>query len=98
MLFPPKHNVYILLNQTCTLKKKKKVLAVAQRFETCVTIFKIKYKLDSHQFCCGCCGLLTKSCQTFCNPLDCSPPGSAQVRILEWVAISFSRRPSRTRG
>ena len=31
----------------------------------------------------------------FCNPLDCSPPGSSvhgilQARILEWVAISFS--------
>ena len=31
-----------------------------------------------------------------CNPVDCSPPGSsvegiAQARILEWVAISFSR-------
>ena len=33
--------------------------------------------------------------QLFCNPLDCSPPGSSvheifQARILEWVAISFS--------
>ena len=32
----------------------------------------------------------------FCNPMDCSPPGSSvhgisQARILEWVAISFSR-------
>ena len=31
-----------------------------------------------------------------CNPMDCSPPGSpvrgiSQARILEWVAISFSR-------
>ena len=31
-----------------------------------------------------------------CNPLDCSPPGSSvygilQARILEWVAIPFSR-------
>ena len=30
----------------------------------------------------------------FCNPMDCSPPGSSvygifQARILEWVAISF---------
>ena len=33
--------------------------------------------------------------QFFCDPLDCSPPGSfvhriSQVRKLEWVAISFS--------
>ena len=32
----------------------------------------------------------------FCNPVDCSPPGSSvhrilQARILEWVAVSFSR-------
>ena len=34
-------------------------------------------------------------CLTLCNPVDGSPPGSSvseilQVRILEWVAISFS--------
>ena len=34
-------------------------------------------------------------CQTLCNPVDDSPPGSPvpgilQARILEWVAISFS--------
>ena len=34
-----------------------------------------------------------------CDPMDCSPPGSSihgifQARILEWVAISFSRRSS----
>ena len=37
-----------------------------------------------------------QSCLTLCNPMDCSPPvSSAHVifpaRILEWVAISFSR-------
>ena len=42
------------------------------------------------------------SCLTLCNPLDCSPPGSSvhgifQARILEWGAISFSRRSSRLR-
>ena len=38
--------------------------------------------------------LVAKSCQTLCDPMDCSLPGSpvcgiSQVRILEWVAISF---------
>ena len=33
---------------------------------------------------------------TFCNPMNCSPPGSTvheilQARILEWIAIPFSR-------
>ena len=37
-----------------------------------------------------------QSCLTLCSPIDCSPPGSSvpgilQARILEWVAISFSR-------
>ena len=37
---------------------------------------------------------------TLCNPMDCSPPGSfvhgiLQAKILEWVAISFSRGTSR---
>ena len=39
---------------------------------------------------------VTQSCLTLCDPVDCSPPGSLvhgilQARILEWVAISFSR-------
>ena len=37
-----------------------------------------------------------------CDPADCSPPGSSalgifQPRILEWVAISFSKGSSRAR-
>ena len=45
---------------------------------------------------------LLQSCPTLCDPMDCSPPGSCvhgilQVRILEWVAISSSRRSSRPR-
>ena len=42
------------------------------------------------------CVLVTQSCLTLCDPMDCSPPGSSvhgisQARVLEWVAISFSR-------
>ena len=41
-------------------------------------------------------------CPTLCNPVGCSPPGSSvhgilQARILECVAISFSRGSSRPR-
>ena len=40
---------------------------------------------------------VTQSCPTLCDPMDCSLPGSSihgifQARILEWIAISFSRR------
>ena len=39
---------------------------------------------------------LFQSCPTLCDPMDHSPPGSSvhgisQAKILEWVAISFSR-------
>ena len=38
-------------------------------------------------------------CPTLCDPIDCSPPGSSVhgnllARILEWVAISYSRGSS----
>ena len=37
-----------------------------------------------------------QTCQTLCNPMDCSPLGSSlhgifQARILEWVTISYFR-------
>ena len=37
-----------------------------------------------------------QSCQTLCDPMDCSPPASSvhgilQARMLEWVAMPFSR-------
>ena len=43
--------------------------------------------------------LVTQLCPTLCDTMDCSPPGSSvhgilQARILEWVAISFSRGSS----
>ena len=43
-----------------------------------------------------------QSCLTLSNPMDCSLPGSSvpgifQARVLEWIAISFSRGYSRPR-
>ena len=43
--------------------------------------------------------LVTQLCSALCDPTDCSPPGYSvhlilQARILEWVAISFSRGSS----
>ena len=51
---------------------------------------------------CVCCVLVTQLCLTLCDPMDCSLPGSfvhgiLQARILEWVAISFSRGSSQPR-
>ena len=46
--------------------------------------------------------LVAQSCPTLCGPVDCSLPSSSvhgilQERILEWVAISFSRGSSQSR-
>ena len=46
-----------------------------------------------------CCSLVAKSCQTLYDSMDCSPPSSSvhgisQARILELIAISFSKRSS----
>ena len=45
---------------------------------------------------------VAQSCPILCDPRDCSLTGSSihgifQTRILEWVAISFSRRSSQPR-
>ena len=44
-----------------------------------------------------------QSCPTLCDPMDCSPPvssvhGILQARILEWVAIPFSREAPRPKS
>ena len=59
-------------------------------------------ELSLLDFLCGD-GLVTKSCLTLWDPVDCSPPGSSvhgilQARILELVAISFSRGFSQCRN
>ena len=46
--------------------------------------------------------LVAQSCLTFCNPMNCSLPGSSvhvilQARILEWVSILFSKGSSQPR-
>ena len=54
----------------------------------------------SHDLCM--CAKSLQSCLTLCDPMNCSLPGSCvhgilQARRLEWVAMPFSRGPSRTR-
>ena len=46
--------------------------------------------------------IVAQSCPILCKPMVCSLPGSSvhgifQARLLEWVAISFSRGTSRLR-
>ena len=56
----------------------------------CCVIIHIEYESESE---------VAQSCPILCDPMDCSLPGSSvcgifQARILEWGAISFSRRSS----
>ena len=55
----------------------------------------------THTHICSCM-LSLQSCLTLCDTMDCSPPGSSdlgilQVGILEWVAMLSSRGSSRPR-
>ena len=59
------------------------------RFEKYLLMYAIRFCIFAI------CVLVTQSCLTLCEPMDCSPPGPSiheilQVRTLEWVAISFS--------
>jgi len=61
------------------------------------------YQRERRPCVCVCvCVLVAQSCQTLRDPVDCSLQGSplhgiSQSRILEWVAIPFSRGSSRPR-
>ena len=50
---------------------------------------------------CMCVYLVIQSCPTLCDPVNCAPGsfihGILQVRILEWVAITFSRGSTQPR-
>ena len=64
--------------------------------ETNNTITEIKQYCESESE-------VAQLCPTLCDPMDCSLPGSSlhgilQARVLEWVAISFSRGSSLTQG
>ena len=68
-----------------------------------VPFFFLNWKIIALECCVGFCheskSEVTQSCPTLCDPMDCSLPDSSihgifQARILEWVAISFSRGSS----
>ena len=73
------------------------VFAVDSEFSLWSIKDAVEVRLCLNQEVCVCSVVTDPMCQSWlCNPMDCSPPGSSvcgifQVRILEWVAISFSR-------
>ena len=79
-------NIFYVLVWLFTVPKSSEL---RMNFNTCC-IFSIQERKKSE---------VTQSCLTLCDPMDYSPPGSSvygifQARVLEWIAISFSRGPS----
>ena len=67
-----------------------RVFCIAGRF------FMVWATREAHRMCLCVSVLVVQLCLTLCNSTDCSPSGSSvhgicQARILEWVAIPFSR-------
>ena len=68
----------------------------------CCCFFLVFWHSRGKSLCPAAAAKLLQSCPPLCNPIDGSPPGSSvhgilQARILEWVAIPFSRRFSQAR-
>ena len=77
----------------CWLRKRSAMKRYLMRVGDFRVHFNFKWKSESE---------VTQSGQTLYNLMDCSLSGSSvhgifQARILEWVAISFSRRSSQSR-
>ena len=91
--------------QTAKVLTKKKVLkntcTIIPIFEhSCVLIWKLVQLIFTATTGSSVAAVLvSQSCPTLCDPMNCSPPGSSihgilQARILEWIAIPFSRGSS----
>ena len=78
------------------IKIGKPVIRAPGKYITGVNAYMLKTKPTLNI---SLCVVVAQSCQTLCNPMDSSPLGSSghgilQARILEWVAIPFSRESS----
>ena len=81
-----------LLYATCLQLRER----VKENVAKCLTVSQLRCRFY------GSGSEVAQSCPTFCDHMDCSLPGSAiygifQARVLEWVAISFSRGSSQPR-
>ena len=81
-----------LEEQSCSLHKPQQQCLTLTMKPGCSTLLKEYMKVKVEM-------LVTQSCLILCDPTDCSPLGSfvhgvLYERILEWVAIPFSRESS----
>ena len=89
------------LQTVCPMKDLYLIYAKEKNLKTIIQKYnKKRDKIHEHifqwrRYCC-CCWLVTQSCLTPCNPVECGLPGSSvyygilQAWIVEWVAIFFS--------
>ena len=95
------YSFYFYFDPQPVVTPKHYCLMRVASFVTCVNISHLlstqpPFSSPKHVLYCCCC-LVTKSCQFFCDLVDCSLPGfsihgTSQARIPEWVAVFFSRR------
>ena len=82
---------FFFLSQWCSWTQRSQDKALFKNFFLFLAIFR-KVKM-----------LVTQSCPTLCDTMDCNSPGSSvhgilQARILEWVAVAFPSESSWLRG
>ena len=90
---------------TVELVRKKTILGFREgetSLERAIAAEKVSDCLRGGVCVCVCVCVCAQLCPTLCNPMDYSSPcssvhGLSQARMLEWVAISFSRGSSRLR-
>ena len=93
------NDTYIHINMDTSARLKCHMLKFSKDLDLCKRRFRnhlVMIKAESHE---ESESEFTQSCPTPCDPMECSPPWSYvhrvfQARVLEWVAISFSRKSS----
>ena len=93
-----RERVQIKMSQGCSIGKSPRKVARVEFFCPLPKESRMWYIHVYHHVC----AQSLKSCPTLYDPMDCSPPGSSvhgilQAKILEWVAMPFSRGSSRPR-
>ena len=96
-LLPPSPSLFIVVSMWREPWQPTPVFLPGESHEQRVTKSQTRLKQQhTHTQCVCLCLSWTQSCPTLCNSMDCSPPGSSvhgvlQARMLEWVAMPFSK-------
>ena len=88
---PCYQNSRLQLKKSCS--KSSSSISHSNKWETNNMSVRGDGKICQYMLWCLC--LVTQSCLTLCNPMDCNPPGSSvhgilHTRIPKWVAMASS--------